>query len=201
MIPQRTAIGTKTMAVIVIVVIILGAVAFVSLTAIKHIQQSNNPPLPSTLTTTNSTNGTLSTVCIVLAEGAGTYLHIVSDSTQQPLSGVSALVTPTATECLGTSRPSPFADRSNASGWISIGGLQANYYFEVSLGYAGKNYSFSLPQGPESRTYATFRLPSANLSITLCYMLANPPSCRPSNQTAVTSTTTVSAYTVTSTGT
>jgi hypothetical protein len=73
--------------------------------------------------------------------------------------------------------------------------MQANYYFDVSVGDAGRSYNFSLPQGPLDTTNASLSLPSGNLSITLCYTMATANPCRP-----YTGSTTDTTTGITSTG-
>jgi hypothetical protein len=143
----------------------------------------------ATQTTGNATStNTISTICTVAVEGAGTYLHVVSDSTQRPLPGIPVHVLPTANSCFGASRPGPATYTTNATGWVSIGGMQANYYFDVSLADAGSIYNFSLPQGPLDSTNATLSLPSGNLSVSLCYTMASTNPCKPYAESATTIT-------------
>lgn len=142
-----------------------------------------------------SAGGSTSTICIVPVEGAGAYLQVLSDSTQQPLSNVSVSVLPTASSCFGyPPLPGPASYTSNSTGWVSIYGLQANYYFETSLTYAGRSYNFTLPQGPMETTYATLSLPSGNLSITVCNPSFQAPNCTPYNQTGAATTTDTSIH-------
>lgn len=116
--------------------------------------------------------------CIAIAKGAGTYLQILSDS-QQPLSSISMSVMSIASNC--PTEIGPFTKNTNASGWAYLGAFPANYYFNVSLRYKEKGYNFSISQLPLYTTYATLKLPSGNLTVTLC----NPKStevCKPYDQ-------------------
>ena len=180
MMPRRAAIGTYTLVLIAIIAVAAISIVFVAsqssttstTTQSSSLSQStitSHPPATSTTSVSSSNGNTTSTICVVNVEGAGTYLQIVSDSTQQPLSGISVSVLPTASSCLGYPPiPGPETYTTNATGWVSMGGLQANYYFETSLTYTGRNYSFVLPQGPIETTNATLSLPSGTLSISLC---------------------------------
>ena len=170
MTPLRTAIGTTVLSlgVVAIVLVAVVGVLFVS-------NQFGERP------TTTSTSSALSTMCEVPVEGAGVFLHVVSDSTQKPLAGILVYAVPTASSCYGAGRPGPGSYTTNATGWVSLNvtNLQANYFFETSLMYAGQNYSFVLPQGPLDTTNATLRLPSGNLSISLCYTMTTHSPCSP----------------------
>lgn len=190
MAPRRIAIGTTTITLVIIIVIIVGAMGFFSLASQPSTSKPSNSSSNSSVIT--PTNNTASTICIVPVEGAGVFLHIVSDSTQQPVPGIAVQVIPTATSCFGVSRPGPADYTTNTTGWISIdvNNLQANYYFLVSLENGGRSYNFSLPQGPLDTTNATLSLPSGNLSITLCYTMATANPCRPYTESTTTNTTT-----------
>ena len=196
---RRTAVGTTAIALASVVIIAVAAIGTLIVTT--RSSQDTQPNLTSTQSTTTSdaptystsdttTGITNSTVCIINVEGAGTYLRIVSDSTQQPLAGISVSVLPAANSCFGASRPGPATYTTNATGWVSVGGMQANYYFDVSVGDAGRSYNFSLPQGPLDTTNATLSLPSGSLSITLCYTMATANPCRPYTGSATTASTT-----------
>jgi len=177
---------------VAITVIVVGAVGLVSLTLVS--EQREHPIVASISSAASnsssitSTNNTTSVVCVINVEGSGTYLHIISDSSKEPLPAISVQVTPEASSCLGFSKPGPSTYVTNASGWISVGGLQANYYFDASLVYAGRDYSFSLPQGPLDTTNATLGLPSGNLTISLCNTMATTNPCRPYTQSTTIST-------------
>jgi hypothetical protein len=159
--------------------------------AINGMTANTSTPYGSVMITaylpaTEPQSHTTSTVCVVPVEGTGTYLHIVSDSTQQPLPGITVNVLPTANSCFGFSIPGPAAYITNATGWVSLEGMPANYYFQTSLTYAGRSYNFSLPQGPLDTTNATLSLPSGNLIISLCYSLTTVNACRPYTETTTT---------------
>ena len=146
-----------------------------------------------------STSSTPSTICEVGVEGAGVFLHIISDSTRQPLSGISVSAVPVANSCFGASRPGPSSYTTNATGWVSldVSNLQANYFFETSLVYAGRNYSFTLPQGPIETTNATLSLPSGTLSTSLCFATGSKTCFPYSAPTTTTTGTPTSVTTIT----
>ncbi|MDA4128906.1 MAG: hypothetical protein OK422_05590 [Thaumarchaeota archaeon] len=181
------AIGTAAIAMVAVVVIVVGVIGLVSLTSQPNISTLSSSSTTSNSSSITSTSSATSTVCVVLVEGAGTFLHVISDSTKQPLSAIPVQVTPTASSCFGFSKPGPSTYITNASGWISIGGMQANYYFIATLVYAGRDYNFSLPQGPLDTTNATLGLPSGNLSISLCHIMATTNQCTPYTQPMTTS--------------
>ena len=191
MTPHRRGIGIIPVALGVVAVVVVATTGVLFFT-----DQSR------TNFTSVSTNSSLSTACEVPVEGSGVFLHVVSDSTQQSLSGITVHVNPTATSCYGIVKPSPADYTTNATGWISINvsNTQANWYFETSLVYAGRTYSFNLPQGPLDITNATLRLPSGNLSTSLCYTMATSNPCRPYT-TSTTNTSSQSIYTITTTST
>jgi hypothetical protein len=186
MTPHQRGIGVIPVALGVVAVIVVAAAGVLFFT-----DQSTN-------LTTTSTNSSPSTVCEVQVEGAGVFLQVISDSTQQPLPGITVHVNPTATSCYGIVKPSVADYTTNATGWIAIdvSNTPANVYFQASLVYAGRTYSFNLPQGPLDTTNATLRLPSGNLSISLCNTMATSNPCSPyttsttSPQGAYTTTTT-----------
>lgn len=208
MMPRRAAIGTYTLVLIAIIAVAAISIVFVAsqssttstTTQSSSLSQStitSHPPATSTTSVSSSNGNTTSTICVVNVEGAGTYLQIVSDSTQQPLSGISVSVLPTASSCLGYPPiPGPETYTTNATGWVSMGGLQANYYFETSLTYTGRNYSFVLPQGPIETTNATLSLPSGTLSISLCNATGTK-TCSPYSASTTTNTSTQTAYSAT----
>jgi hypothetical protein len=139
-------------------------------------------------------------VCEVPVEGSGVFLHIVSDSTQQSLSGITVHAEPFATSPC-TSRLQSSTYTTNATGWVSIDvtNLTANYYFDTFLEYAGQDHTFVLPQGPLDITNATLRLTSGSLSISLCYTMATSNPCRAYTQSTTTGTSSQNTYTVTTT--
>ena len=192
MTPQRGAIGTAVVALGVTAIVIVAVAGVLVITS-----QSGAS------STGTSTSRTFSTTCEVPVEGAGVFLHIVSDSTQQPLPEISVHAVPTASSCFGASGPGPSIYITNATGWVSmnVSSLQANYYFNTSLAYEGRNYNFILPQGPLDTTNATLHLPSGNLSISLCYTMATSNPCRLYNASSTTNTSSQSTFTITTTST
>ena len=157
---QMTAIGRITFLLVVIGIIV---VAFVVAGAVGFL--SFGPRSSST------------SVCVVAASSTGTYIHVVSDSTQQPIAAASIQVTPVATQCTNEVTSTPVDYNANASGWITIAGEPADVHLVISLAYAARSYNFTLPQRPLTATYATLRLPSGNVSISLCNTFNVPMSC------------------------
>ncbi len=179
MLSQHNRDKTIPIAIVVIAALIVGAVSLVLLAP-----QSNRSASSS-----SSTTGTSYATCAVNFMGNGTFLQIISESTQQPLTGVSLHVSPVANgDCYVAQNPATY--NTNSSGWVSLGALPGGAHFLVSLEYAGTSYNFSIPQQSLDVSYATLRLPSGNLSVTLCLTLDTPPSFEPYNQTGIVSTTT-----------
>jgi hypothetical protein len=173
--PRRKAIGTTPLALGAVALVVVAATSILLITRQSGTNSTTNTPI----------NGTRSTACEVPVEGSGVFLHVVSDSNNQSLSGIFVQVVPRATSCYGVVKPSPADYTTNATGWISINvsNTQANWYFETSTVYAGRTYSFNLPQGPLDTTNATLSLPSGNLGISLCYTMATSNPCRPYSTT------------------
>jgi hypothetical protein len=164
-------------------VIALATVSIIVISAVGYVVITDWPNTTSTVPTT-------STVCVINAQGYGTYLHVVSDSTQQPVSGVSFHFVPIAYSCLGYGIPTAANYTTNSTGWIFLYGVQANYLFQSYLTYAGRSYNVTLPQRPGELTYATLQLPSGNLTIMLCLPInGSAPACSPYNRTGTSSVT------------
>jgi hypothetical protein len=185
----QRAIGMTTIALVVAAVVIIAAVgAFVISGQLNAKATNTSHPTSSSTTSTVSNNNTFSS-CGVNFMSSGGYLHLVADSTEQPLSGITVEVSPIANStCYVHGAPTAYI--TNASGWVSTGALPGGAYFEVSLQYAGRGYSFSIPQVSLDVTTVTLGLPSGSLDATECYMAATPPSCAILNQTATISTNT-----------
>lgn len=175
---------------LIVALSVFGIILPTNLQHTSSVSSSVSTSYYSTLSNTNATNATFSsseitnsTICMVAVEGNGVYLRIVSDSSNDSLSGINVLAIPESNSCPGSFIPYSFEQTSNASGWVSLNfpNLQANYYYQVLIDYNGKNYSFVLPQGPLETTLALVSLPSGNLKIQLCVTDYGPTrlSCQP----------------------
>lgn len=146
---KLSAIGRTALVGAVIVVVMAAAAGFLvsstrTVTSTPTTIQTTTategaPTVTATFTlntsSTNATNASFSsseisnsTICMVAVEGNGVYLHIVSDSSNDSLSGIKVLAAPKANSCPGSFIPYPFEQTSNASGWVSLNfpNLQAN---------------------------------------------------------------------------
>jgi len=154
--------------ILVVVVVVIGLGVFL------------NGTLKSTssITTSASTSGSsVSTICEVPDTGGGVFLQLISSSGNE-LGNISVLATPKAASCFGEPPlPQTSQQETNSSGWISLAGLQANYYYNIELTFQNMQYNFTLPQGPGEITMATYNLPAGNLSINMCF--TQPQSCNP----------------------
>lgn len=198
---RAISIGISALVVIAVILIVGFGVYFAGIfNATNSTTSTTSSGVTSAYYNVSSTSyDSDSTVCVVNVEGAGVFLHLVSDSGND-LANVSVLETPKANSCLGyPPYPQPGVQQSNNTGWIDLGaGLQANYDYEISLNYSDRNYSFVLPQGPLDITLATFSLPSGNLNISLCYTLSASQSDSCQTYTNATTTLNPSVTTITS---
>lgn len=115
--------------------------------------------------------------CIVSDESTGFFLHLVTDSAQTPVEGVSVTATP-AIECEGYTLPDTSLEATyttNGSGWavISIPAVNSEYALIYSFSYAGRVYNLTVSWMPQQGTFTTVSLPSGNVTTTYLY----PKSC------------------------
>ena len=198
---RAISIGVSAIIVIAVILIMGFGVYFVGVFNATNstISATSGAAMSAYSNVSSTSKESNSTICIVNVEGAGVFLHLVSDSGKD-LANISVVATPKANSCLGyPPYPQPGVQQSNSTGWVDLGAAsQANYYYEISLNYSSRDYSFVLPQGPLDITLATFSLPSGNLSISLCYTLtaSQSYSCHP--YTSATTTVRPNATTTTS---
>ena len=171
--PLRSATGTTILVMVVVAIIVVAMLGYVILSSpltpgLSTVTSSTAQLMTSPSASATSSSGTsTTTICNVSAYPFGIVLQVLSDS-GSPIQGVEVTGETLANYCGGQQTNQLPSSMTNSTGWVSfLEGYPGSY--ELTVSYSGNGYNVTVPTTPTFATYATFMIPSGNLTTSLCY--------------------------------